>query len=634
MSIPKVEVERIIEGHLRDLNDRRALWSDYRNAYAGRFWRHHGFTLSRMNVPSSAVSGGKNDPLPVKVEVNLLRPHINRIIAQQSAQRVRMQAKAPVVREPKRGRPRSLPPLSGQMMSAITDDWMEDRNWTAVEQQLTRICAIYGSGALKLSVEPAREGIHEELTDRVVVDALPPWEALWDTYQVQGHRQRYKAHLRQQDAAWIANHLGDGVIEDVEPVGLIDYLERGFGEEREKHQDDAYFWVLEFYDLVSNTRRWFIGEGREREEGMNLREVLTEEMPYYECTIIPVVVEPLPDQATNGLSLVDGLYRKVAHRNVLLTVAANAFLKDAARKRGVRPDFLKDGAIDALNDPWDSRWVEIEPDEDGQMPGWEEIFYNIPTPPLPSSFRDFAAVLQVAQQEEQTSSPIQQGQQGSYLSATESSLLAQFGEQNTSVILAAILRARSKAAELFLMMLAAELEAAGKTGLVVDMNGKSVRVDRGILELPWRMTPAEASNSPARLAQMRAELASSVPGLMELAVTASGGPPAPPAQEGQPAPGPQIKPQVQLVAQRIFDFWASAMGLPEDLRWRNIESETSEMGDLVDEEQDTQAEVQALLEKMRVPAEGPDGQPDPFAVPDDVMPPLLPGVGGDGVAEA
>ncbi len=66
-------------------------------------------------------------------------------------------------------------------MAAITDDWMEDRDWTAVEQQLTRICAIYGSGALKISVEPTREGRAEELTDRVVVDALPPWEALWDT---------------------------------------------------------------------------------------------------------------------------------------------------------------------------------------------------------------------------------------------------------------------------------------------------------------------------------------------------------------------------------------------------------------------------------------------------------------------
>lgn len=566
------QVPQLIRGHLQKMGERRIRWLEYRAAYESEFWAHSN-RWTRVNVlPAAVLNGGQGDPLPIKMEVNRIRQEVKTHLAGLFYKNPRVTATAPAIRPARRGRPSTIQDRGAELVGVYIDDWLSRKDFQQTSRFAYKLALMYGSSAYKVVLQD--EGA--DITDRIFVEAVPPWEIIWDEHAHSVEKMRYIGHIRQESREYIEEMFGPEALQDMTGQPLVDYLEDELESFDLEERDESYFWLVEFYDLVRKRVYWMVGTGLSVQGG-ELRKVKETEMPFKEHTFVPVILEPRAEHPLVGMPVVDALYQKNAEENLILTIVANSMRVDAARKRLVRSGTLTAEAVTQLNSPFDSAWVEV----DATVP-FEQIFGELDHPKIGDSLQFYAQLLELSVQKEKGTADVAQGRSkpGTPISAQEANLLSQYSESATGLIAQGMDDAVAKVAELILMITS---EVVGS--LSIDHEGETHNLKAETLSIPWRITMTDSGVTPTQRAQDRANWLQVQPMLIELSNLASGGPP---GEDGQPS----VPEATRVLAQRSIDYIVDKWQLPKDFKWGVIASKIRE-GDA-----EKKSEVEALVKRL------------------------------------
>jgi hypothetical protein len=551
MTMPKPmkleRVQRLVRGHDRRMRLAREAWDWYRAAHDGEFW-------SKDNKWKKLIPETR-DKLPVKVEVNLVKPWLQRLKAALFYRNPRAEAILPNVLGARSKRRPNAETAEG--VKGGVDDWLARKDTTqAVALHALAMAWMYPGCALKLCFDAERgKGTP---VDRVSMGAIPCWEAMWDERAPTARELKYLGHIRYVDIDE-AMELLDGLPEDTATRSLPDFVAEPHATasaEDEDGRDTAYVRVLELYDFRGNRQRWFHVDA----SGV-LTEYPSREIPYTwadgspAAPILPVILEHTPEFPFKAIAPVKAIYENAAERSLLLTVVANAFRRDAARIIfWLKGKGLTDEVVNKIANAFDTENIELDAES------LEALWRVFDAPNLAQSLDKYSQLLDLARQDQTTQSDLAQGRQGKYLSATESQILAAGDEQAATEPQARMSAALSRASELMIRIVAEE-EKGG--GMQVVVGGKTKRLTRADLELPWNINIIDAASTPMKQAQRQAQFLAVHEKLVALAQLAADPPePAPGAPPVPPLPG-----AVRALAKAMLDYALNLWDMPENMRW-------------------------------------------------------------------
>jgi hypothetical protein len=553
-------VQKLVRGHDKRMRRDREEMDWHRAAHDGEFW-------AKDNKWNKALPDLK-DKLPVKVEVNLVKPWLQRLKAALFYRNPRCEAILPAVIGPRSRQ--KVDTKKQQGVAAALDEWLGKKDSTqAVVLHAFDMGWMYKGCALKLAFDADRP--KGSPLDRIRMRAIPRWEAMWDERATVLADMRYLGHIRYvpiEDAL----ELLEGLAEDTATRSLPDFVAEqrsAMSQDDEDGRDTAYVRILEFYDFVGGQQRWFlVGEG---DDGC-LTEFPSQDIPYTwadgspAAPIFPVVLEHTPEFPFKAVSPCKAIYENGAERSLLLTVVANAFRRDSARIIfWLKGHGLDDTTIKKIQNAFDTENIELDIDA-GML---DKIYKVFDAPDLAKSIDKYAVMLDLARQDQTTQSDLAQGRQGKYLSATESQILAAGDEQAATEPQARMSACLSRAAELVLRMIAEEAKGGG---MQVRVGTEVVRLQRADLGEAWNINIVDSSSTPMKQAQKQGQFVAIHEKLLALATLASEPPPPAP---GAPAP-PPVPPAVRALAAAMLDYAGDLWDLPENMRWSVLSQEETD----------------------------------------------------------
>lgn len=604
-----VDMKEVVAGHLYRIGQKRRTWAEYRSAYKGDFWG----TYKQWTFKTG------DDVLPVRLQVNMLRPLINGLVGNLYYQGPDFNARLPGVFQSKLGRPEKVPHRGAEIIARFAGDWLNRSDLMAQANRCYNLALMYDPGAAFKVGYDDDESV--DFSRRIWTVALPPWEVFWDERTNARERCRYMAHCRAESADWIVESFGEDAIKGLKPKPLPDVVDEGFeysGDDKNR-RDAGYLQVLEWYDLVEGKLKWGVAELHGSPETMKFEIVDEDEIPYTNADgtpavpIVPVVLDPVPEYPLMGMSFVDGLYELNREKNLLLSYYASAARRDMARIMLYLAELgLDQMVVDSIANGKDFEFKAIP----GPLPNGATLatlFHALELPPIPDTVKDMLRLLDVARQESKGTSENQEGRQNKYTSATEAQLLAQYSESATGQIALRMDEALNRTGELVLAVAHAHL---GKTKLRVDLGeGETGRLDAELLEWPFILDIKDSSVAPAKEQQKKQEWANAA-GLLASWVAVAAGPPLDPVT-GKPA-GPVPPEPVKRMAIESIEHTVGMLGLPESMRWEHLSAEAGKKKGKPELSPDMLAMAQQLA--------GFNGTP-PAAAPSPDLGPIAPDTG-------
>lgn len=540
------DVNDALQAHMHEMNAARPEFRRFRSAYANRFW------ADRVGHSFFRDSAELDERLPVKVEVNQLYSFVSSHVANLQYRDPGVTARLPTAAGTRPGRRRDMSTLP-DAVSAIGNEWLRRTSIREDTTQAYFLSLMYDAAALRITMCDAKDPL-----DRFGVQAIPRWEAVWDPLTVDGQRPAYIGHMRYEHIAAARKLTGDPLTNAPKSV-LQDYLVEDAGRHRGY---TGYVRILELYDLIGEEQRFYLVHGTTTSatcEQVGESAPLPFKhrgRPIDGCPIVPVVLSPTPEYPLMGISAVRRVYQINAEQNLILTILANAMRQDAttiwlyAKSQGITEDVL---AKIRSAQPGEAVGIDAE-----QLPAdLSKIMAQLPTAQMPPSLVQFVQLLVAARRDVQASSDMQQGRQGAYLSATEATQIAAYGEMNNAILQTRMQSAVSRTLHLFTQGLAEEGEAV--SALVGD---EWLSVTPEDLELPWDLRISDANSTPIREQQRKTEFASLRPAILETAMLAAGKGP-----EGAEIAAPVVK-----LAQNMLDHFQKLYDLPDNFAWAALQA--------------------------------------------------------------
>jgi hypothetical protein len=554
-------VEVLVRGHLKRVEERRQRWQWYRAAHDDRMWEPGTSNKWTDAFPTM----GEVEVLPIKVQVNLVKPFVQRRKSVLFFRNPRSEVVLPAVMSARSRR--KVPTERHDAVRAVVDDLLRRADVQAATLHAMGLGLMYEQAAFKTTFDASKTKASP--IGKVSVEALPCWEVMWDERAKTARDQRYRGHIRfmtvEQARAVFGTDFEERLKDDsVWLRALPDVVK--FGHDREAsddHQDrDAsYVHVLELYDFVGKRLRWFLvgettsGHGATIEAGPDFP------MPYTwadgtpACPIEPVILEHAPEHPFEGIAPVAGVFEKAAERSLLLTIFANAARRDASRPMlYLKEKGLTDEVIKRIMSAVDLEFVGV----DG--PTLNDLFKALESPDTAKSLDKYHELLGLAKSDETVSSDLAEGKQGKYLSATESQILAAGDEQAATEPQARMSAALARVCELALRIVATERTGGG---LKVRVSDDVVTLERADLAEAWTVSVVDAASSPMQRAQKIAQFTELQPTLLELVRIASPDP-QPAGPDGMPAP--PIPEGVRKMALAQLEYLVNVADLPESFK--------------------------------------------------------------------
>lgn len=574
MEVSHDDVTDIVRQNFTRFENRRKNWQYHRAAYMSEFWTNNSWS----GVKDLDTS---DDGLPFKVEVNQIQPFVAAQIASLFYRAPRTTAQLPNVWERTPGRPRTLDDWP-DIVTAYLDEWLQRAD---VQRQTTyayQLAMMYDASGFKLGIDMSknRKG---DLVSRSWLQAVPRWECIWDEEAEGPSQQAYRGHLRWERLDRAREIVGDELA-DIAPTEMNDYLTAGPNNVQTGQRLKAYVQILEFYDLMKMEQRFYVITGPSQASAAKpVGKVggIPYELPSGApgIPLIPVILTNVPEYPMRGTAAVGRVYQLNAERNLLLTILANAMRRDVGRVV-LHDDRLDDQAIAQLVRGRDLELIKIDTKAGGSL---ANIMHPVMFPPTSPTIDKYMQHLGSAWSDTQGSSDLMQGKQGKYLSATESQLLAGYGEAASGDLQSRMADAVCEAAELQLVMTAEHMHSDGVT---VRVGSDSFHLTKDIAKAPWTIGIVDSASTPVKDMKKRDAFLQVQPQLMALTAQASGGPPGP---DGNPA----VPEAVQRQAQEQLNYLVQLFGLPESMSWDSLSSQAT------DPDKAQKAKVNKLLERVR-----------------------------------
>lgn len=588
MAVDDDEVTDVTRSSLLYYEGQAPTWRQYRAAYRTRFWEDNPFTSG-----PDPMLAKKDDGLPFKEEANKIWPFVTALVANLFYRNPRTQVELPNVWETEKGRPKNIEELP-EIVTGYLDEFLKRVDIRPVTTNAYQLALMYEASALKLGVSDRRKGT---ILNRMWSQAIPHWEMILDRDADSPETMAYLGHMR-WELRDRAAEIVDASLDQFEQHELSDYLDDSLDQPTDARGKKLkkYVRLLEFYDLLAEEQRFYVVEGATA-DGVVCRPVgrpgpLPYEFPNGDpaLPILPVILSNVPDHPCQGLAAVSRVYQLNAEQNMILTVLANAFRREAGRVI-LYKDGVDDKALSQIMRGRDLEMVKVAI-TNGSL---ESLFHVLDLPAVGGSLEKFVAVLQAAWQDTQGVSDLQQGKQGAYLSATEASLLAGFGEATSGDIQLRMAMALGKFSQLALAVTAAHV---GTKSLSVRLGSRVAKLTKDIAEMPWAVDIVDSASTPVKNLRKQEAFLQILPRLIELSQLASGTMPSPPGAPPVPVPA-----AVQKLAQEVLNFMQQKWDLPEGMSWDALaviaEKQTAQQMQAEEAAKEAQAEQgRALVEQL------------------------------------
>lgn len=581
------DVSQVLNDTMRRFEKRRQTWRWHRAAYKTEFWTE--------NKWDKVLEG--DDGLPIKVQVNQVLPFIAAQIANLFYRLPRTSAQLPNVYETTPGRQ----PGSGwpDIVTGYLDEWivrsgMQRKSTYAYQQAL-----LYDASGFKVGVDMKRK--KGDMISRSWVRPIPRWELLIDEETEDEDQEAYRGHLRWERVDRVEALVGAPLPSGLKPEAMVDYLDRPTGPDEQRLK--RYVRILEYYDLIEQEQRFYLvsgsTDGSYRAQQLGDTAPIPYEMPDGTpgVPIIPVVLSNVPEYPLQGVAAAGRIYQLNAERNFMMTVLANSMRRRAGLALLYKD--LDDAVIAALEKGRDLALIKVEgPGSEGSL---ESKIAPIKLPPMDSSLPEYLGALQQAWSDTQGASDLQQGKQLKYATASESQLLAGYGEASSGDLQQRMVFAISQCAALQLVMTG---EHMGKRGITVRVEGKPQQLTKDMCEMPWTIGIVDSAATPVRDMRKRDAFQQAQPVLLELTRIAA----------GKDEKGADLPPEVVKQAQEQLNYMVQLYGLPEQMGWDALsqvagKAEAQKKKDVDELIQNRMPELQNAVQPPGAPPPGPPPTP-------------------------
>lgn len=543
METPKVvmdEVETIIAEQDAYVRKHSAEWGQHRAAFLDDFWRtkDRGKFIAggRLAVASDMATGAG-----ILHETNRIRPWVDSYRDGLFYKGMRSLVRPPLVprgsledvlgpQKPAEADDVERPASPAEQVSRLIDYWVGLGEVEAAAEQAVDLALLFPECALKLGNDSMKD-MHNPI-DGVWLQAIPPWEAVYDRDARTLREMRYTGHMWPCPVGELLERFPKLENAKLPRRSKSAPLDGDLGKSESKSDSDVVR-ILELYlsddalvvqndDGTSSTVPGrmlviMVDAGKEDEN----RVLADEAMPYSDAdenplhNIVPIVLLNQPEARLRGSAPVKGVYGQNAELNVMQTIHIQAARRDATRVGLRMKDTVDDVTMAKVMDAGDMEFVEVD-DPGGEGQGrLGSLFHMLETPPVAKSIHDTMQMLEINYQQSAGMSPMSRGQALKYATAAEVHSHNDYSETTLGRLRKRLDKAMLEVFRVFLRVLHAGMEAANRESIDLLVDNSMVSLKRSSLDEQWSITFADAAATPLADAQRRMELIQAHPLLTE-----------------------------------------------------------------------------------------------------------------------
>lgn len=576
-------VVEAVSRHTMWADEERPEWRKHFNAWDDNFW-------SSLEGPEvwDVVNGGvstSQDEGPTggtihPTEQNLCRPYVTSHMASLYYDGVVVEVEPDELARP--GETEAARARRAAAVEALANKWLSSATVTNVTERVLGMSLMFrGGSAYKVCIDPDAKG---SPVDAVRLQAVPPWEAVWDRRTRTEDGLRYIGHLRQEPVEYVAR-LSKEALDD-EDLGsrtaLVDVVEHGFVRLAEVAADASYLWVLTLDNLVGEER---VDDATaipgQRSEflvdptgGGKVRLLRRGPSPYQSRDgrprpdLVPFLAEPIPHRPWDAIAPLASTYTLNAELNGVMSVLAGQFRKDAPR-RILTTDELDEETNNKLKNAADGEFIKVPPPSEGGGP-LASRYHVLELGGVPDSTQKYGFHVLDGLDRTQTMSDLSRGKAGQYMRAETTRALVDYDQAFIGKIRKRSDVSIAQVVELFFHACATAMEHMKEKVIKVTIpvpndDGTTATdvyaVTADDLRRPWKVSVIDSASAPGNSDQELATTQALIPVMMELAMVAD------------PPPGaPPTSPTQQAFARSMFDHLATKGNLPPGMRFAPLKA--------------------------------------------------------------
>ena len=540
------EVNEILTDHRQWVSTNEDTWSRIRGAYEDKFWE---------DGTSSPLQEVLDEGYPIKVSPNRVRSWV-----QSHEDAVYYKGLNPTV---------TLDVLEGEgqdldaprRVASVLKAFVDRTLLSQIADDGQTMGLLYPSFAFKVGVD---KSLGKHPIDQVWVEALPPWECVWDRRARTGRAPRYMGHLYQEKRSIVLKSYEESAkalgvdLASVAGEKSVDALGARLGSKAE----GAYVRILELYDLTADTtvptddgerhvkgqrRIYLVDSGKDAKSGGGLRLIYAGPHPLHNARgvpvapIVPGVLSRVPDKPMEGIPSAKTIYDLQSEQALVTTFLANATRRDAARNILYNKEKLGRG-VEELTKGKDQNLIAVE------GPTLEGIVAPVDLAPVSSTVWQYYAHLdQVRQQTSGNMAPSSRGEPTRYVTAFESRRLAQTTEGTLGHLRKRMDSILSKVLEVVLL---AVRRAMGNKPFSVFVDGEWLEVTREMLSIRWSISVSDAAATPMAEMALKEDAETVLPKLTEILQLVS---------------DPEAQPVLVAGLKQMYRYLRDLYNLPDDL---------------------------------------------------------------------
>ena len=383
----------------------------------------------------------------------------------------------------------------------------------SVIEGASRMALIYPNSFIKYV---PRES--DNVYDKVIPVAVPPWEIMVDRDAVRWDLQRYVAHIywlsvpkanerfkRRKSFADMATDMESYFDEDKE-------AKENYDRDRAAPKSDMFrhIKIVEMYDLLEDKLYWWSPaeptKWLDKEDFIPFRDIADNPV----VPIIPFYYNNIPDRPLEGYSSMKRIYDQLYEMNIIRSFQANAVRK-ASRQWLVKKGELSSEEMAKVTSGVDGLFIEVESEE-----SLDSIIRPVPHESTPVEVARYYQDVQNDKDKGSVVAPFTRGEV-TKATATEIAALAAY----TSSEIGRMARERDATIEhmasVYLCVLSVFLEEE-KTAALMIFEGKSEAISAKDIMGDFRVYAADQAATPMSESVHKQQLLANVPVLVQLGV--------------------------------------------------------------------------------------------------------------------
>lgn len=551
-------------GHIKWVNGIHGKWMAHRAAYADEFSEWEGSGERRAwALKNGQITGLLNETVrdTYPIEMNLERPWVTSILSSLYYRGIKVVVSPDEV--PTKGESTEDRNKRTQAIRHLLNRFFAQPGFIDSSERMLTMSMMYRGGmAYQMHLLPEDERLAKaSALDIVTIDALPPWECMWDRRTRKATETRYRGYLYPMPVEDVAAQWG--MPDEIEPIVLPDVVAEGYRlRTSQKHEDNSYVYVLEFEDFtatkevdgerVAGMKSVFVID-RMGPASPTMHRVAHGPMPFSwhdgspASQLVPYIAEPLAEFPLDSVAPAETVRQLNAELNRTLSVIAGAFRRDSARVvLALKKAGVDEETLNKIMNARDLEFIEVE----GSGP-LSAMFEVLDWGQISDTLIKYRDMLMDGVDRTQLTADISRGKAGEYLSATEAAALVNYTETTIGRLKKRSDTVIGRLGQLYLRQLREAMDATDEKTVSISVGEDVYDITEADLGRRWKIQVIDTASTPTAAAEKLAEFQAALPVLMEMALASE-----PPTPDGAPGPA------AQAFAAEAFDFLVELLDLP------------------------------------------------------------------------